>query len=228
MLELPTDILRETNLPAKDHQPLFPHDSGSSYRHFAASRPAPAIISLLLILVSLAFAHYYPQSFQFAYVGPGAGFAFLGSFLAVITGFFVALFSLLTWPIRLGWRWIRGRRGYRHAIVRKLVFLGLDGLDPRVTERMMAEGKLPNLARLASEGSYRRLRTTFPALSPVAWSTFATGVSPARHNIFDFLDRSLRSYLPQLSSARVGLAGSCASPRPLAYSAVAHTDRFSP
>jgi predicted AlkP superfamily phosphohydrolase/phosphomutase len=88
--------------------------------------------------------------------------------------------------------------------VRKIVFLGLDGLDARLTERLMAEGKLPNLARLAAEGSYTRLRTTFPALSPVAWSTFATGVSPAKHNIFDFLDRSLKSYLPQLSSAKVG------------------------
>src|SRR6202020_549096 len=78
-----------------------------------------------------------------------------------------------------------------------------DGLDPKLTERWMAEGKLPNLARLAAEGSYHRLRTTFPALSPVAWSTFATGVSPARHNIFDFLDRSLKTYLPQLSSARI-------------------------
>jgi predicted AlkP superfamily phosphohydrolase/phosphomutase len=88
----------------------------------------------------------------------------------------------------------------------KIIFLGLDGLDARLTERLMAEGKLPNLARLAAEGSYHRLRTTFPALSPVAWSTFATGVNPAKHNIFDFLDRSLKSYLPQLSSARVGKA----------------------
>ena len=85
--------------------------------------------------------------------------------------------------------------------------MGLDGLDPRVTEQMMSEGKLPNLAGLAAEGGYTRLRTTFPALSPVAWSTFATGVSPAKHNIFDFLDRSLKSYLPQLSSARIGKPG---------------------
>jgi predicted AlkP superfamily phosphohydrolase/phosphomutase len=99
---------------------------------------------------------------------------------------------------------VRRRKGYRHAWVKKIVFLGLDGLDPRLTERLMAEGKLPNLARLAAEGSYTRLRTTFPALSPVAWSTFATGVSPAKHNIFDFLDRSLKTYVPQLSSARVG------------------------
>ena len=67
----------------------------------------------------------------------------------------------------------------------------------------MAEGKLPNLARLKEQGSFHRLRTTFPSLSPVAWSTFATGVSPARHNIFDFLNRSLSTYLPELSSSKV-------------------------
>src|SRR5262249_59468445 len=87
--------------------------------------------------------------------------------------------------------------------IRKLIFLGLDGLDPRLTEQFMAEGKLPNFSRLAREGGFRRLRTTFPALSPVAWSTFATGVNPAKHNIFDFLNRDLKSYVPELSSSRV-------------------------
>jgi predicted AlkP superfamily phosphohydrolase/phosphomutase len=67
----------------------------------------------------------------------------------------------------------------------------------------MKEGKLPNLAKLAQQGGFRRLRTTFPALSPVAWSTFATGVNPAQHNMFDFLNRNLRTYLPELASARV-------------------------
>src|SRR5581483_4412408 len=75
--------------------------------------------------------------------------------------------------------------------------------DPGLVERYMAEGKLPNFARLAESGDFRRLRTTFPALSPVAWSTFATGVNPARYNMFDFLNRSLKTYLPELSSARV-------------------------
>jgi predicted AlkP superfamily phosphohydrolase/phosphomutase len=41
-------------------------------------------------------------------------------------------------------------------------------------------------------------------VSPVAWSSFSTGTNPSRHNIFDFLDRDRRTYLPVLSSARVG------------------------
>ncbi|HWR52689.1 MAG TPA: alkaline phosphatase family protein [Bryobacteraceae bacterium] len=139
-----------------------------------------------------------------AYIGPGAGFAFLGSFLAVIAGVALSLLSLLLWPFRVVRAGMRRRRGFRHAQVRKLIFLGLDGLDASLTEKYLAEGKLPNLTKMRERGSYSRLRTTFPALSPVAWSTFATGVSPAKHNIFDFLNRNLHSYVPELSSARVG------------------------
>lgn len=139
----------------------------------------------------------------FAYIGPGAGFAFLGSFLTLLAGLLLSAVSFLAWPFRTLWRLLRRRQGFKKAQVKKLIFLGLDGLDPGLTERFMAEGKLPNLSRLAQLGSYQRLRTTFPSLSPVAWSTFATGVNPAKHNIFDFLNRDLRSYAPELSSAKV-------------------------
>jgi len=139
----------------------------------------------------------------FAYIGPGAGFAIGGSLLAVVLALLANAASILFWPFRAAWGWLRSRNALRRAHVRKLIFIGFDGLDPRLTEQLMAEGKLPNLARLRETGGYRRLRTTFPVLSPVAWSTFATGVNPARHNIFDFLNRSVKSYVPELSSARI-------------------------
>jgi predicted AlkP superfamily phosphohydrolase/phosphomutase len=138
------------------------------------------------------------------YIGPGAGFAFLGSFLTLFLGVLASVGAILLWPFRMAWMAIRGKR---RAGVKKLIFLGLDGLDPALTEKYMAEGKLPNFARLRDEGSYRRLRTTFPALSPVAWSTFATGVNPGKHNIFDFLNRDLRTYAPELSSSKVRPGG---------------------
>ena len=141
--------------------------------------------------------------FPFAYVGPGAGFAFLGSFLTLLLSLLAGLASLLLWPFRMLLGVVRRDRSVHRAPFTKAIFLGLDGLDPALTEKLMAEGKLPNLTRLKEQGSYRRLRTTFPALSPVAWSTFATGVNPAKHNIFDFLNRDLRSYAPELSSAKV-------------------------
>jgi predicted AlkP superfamily phosphohydrolase/phosphomutase len=138
-----------------------------------------------------------------AYIGPGAGFAFAGTFLSLVASLFLSLASLASWPFRAVRAALRRRRGMRKAKVRRIIFLGLDGLDPRLTERFMAEGRLPNLSRLKEQGSFHRLRTTFPALSPVAWATFATGVSPAKHNIFDFLSRSVKSYVPELSASRV-------------------------
>ncbi|HPW18139.1 MAG TPA: alkaline phosphatase family protein, partial [Candidatus Aminicenantes bacterium] len=105
------------------------------------------------------------------YIGPGAGFAFLSSFLVFFLTFLLALFSLVSWPFRFLWKALRGQRAYRGAAVDRLVILGLDGLEPTLAEKFMAEGKLPNLARLRKEGSYARLRTTTPAISPVAWSS---------------------------------------------------------
>jgi predicted AlkP superfamily phosphohydrolase/phosphomutase len=144
-----------------------------------------------------------PRGWIFAYLGPGAGFAIGGSLLALLLALAANVVSILFWPFRACWGYLRSRRALRRAHVGKLIFIGFDGLDPRLTERLMAEGRLPHLARLRESGGYRRLRTTFPVLSPVAWSTFATGVNPARHNIFDFLNRATKSYVPELSSAKV-------------------------
>ena len=139
-----------------------------------------------------------------AYVGPGAGFAFLSSFLVLFLTFFMALFSFIAWPFRYLWRLVRGQRAYKDSKIDRMVILGLDGLEPTLAEKFMSEGKLPNLARLRKDGTYARLRTTTPAISPVAWSSFMTGSEPSKHNIFDFLSRDPRTYLPDLSSARIG------------------------
>jgi predicted AlkP superfamily phosphohydrolase/phosphomutase len=111
--------------------------------------------------------------------------------------------SILAWPFRTVWRMIRHRRKSK-PLVKRTIFIGFDGQDARITERMMAEGKLPNYSRLAERGCYRKLRTTFPSITPVAWSSFTTGTNPGRHNIFDFLDRDPRTYLPRLSSTYIG------------------------
>lgn len=138
-----------------------------------------------------------------AYVGPGAGFALLSSFLVVFTTILLAIGAMLILPFRILYRKIKlGRKP--KARVGRLVVVGFDGMDPRVTERLLAEGKLPNLERLKSMGSYHRLRSTYPSITPVAWSSFATGVQPAKHNIFDFLARDPRTYLPVLSSTYIG------------------------
>ncbi len=78
----------------------------------------------------------------------------------------------------------------------KVIVLGFDGVDGRYTERWMNEGKLPNLAKLRQMGTFRLLRPTLPAQTPVSWSTFSTGIDPGRTGIFDFLRRDPKTYLP--------------------------------
>jgi predicted AlkP superfamily phosphohydrolase/phosphomutase len=74
--------------------------------------------------------------------------------------------------------------------------IGLDGLEPSIVEPMLERGDLPNLARIRKSGFYSRLKTTYPAQTPVAWSSFATGTNPGGHGIFDFISRDPRTYQP--------------------------------
>src|SRR5215813_822139 len=138
-----------------------------------------------------------------AYAGPGAGFAVLSSFWTLFIAFLYSLYAFFTWPFRHLLRLLRRRKAYGKAQVKRAVILGFDGMDPELTERFISQGKLPNLAKLREQGTFRKLHTTFPAISPVAWSTFMTGVNPGKHNIYDFLARDLNNYLPFLSSAEI-------------------------
>lgn len=157
-----------------------------------------------LLTIVLAACFLTDAQPAFAYIGPGAGFAFLTSFLMLFASFFMAFFTFLTWPVRVLIRFFKRRKAMANAKADRVVILGLDGLEPTITERLMREGKLPNFQKLAEQGSYSHLQTTYPALSPVAWSAFSTGVGPGKHNIFDFLARDRHSYLPVLSSSKVG------------------------
>ncbi len=82
------------------------------------------------------------------------------------------------------------------------VVLGFDGLDPDTVTSMIADGELPNLARMAAGGTLAPLGTTRPSESPVAWATFATGMNPGRTRIFDFLERRPGGYAPQIALVR--------------------------
>lgn len=158
----------------------------------------------LFLVGALMLVFGAPQNAE-AYIGPGAGFAFLGSGSVLILALVLFLVTLLLLPFRVLMQQIRSfKRG--KSKFKRVVIVGLDGLDPKITERMLDEGRLPNLAALREQGSYSRLGTTLPALSPVAWSTFQTGVNPGAHNIFDFVTRDKRVCVPQLSSSRTSVA----------------------
>ncbi len=86
----------------------------------------------------------------------------------------------------------------------RLVVLGFDGVDARLTEQLLEAGKLPHLAALAQRGGYARLAPTTPAQTPVSWATFTTGRDPGGTRIFDFLRRDPQSYLPTFAVAEEG------------------------
>jgi hypothetical protein len=79
--------------------------------------------------------------------------------------------------------------------------LGVDGMDPNFVERHW--DALPNLRRLRDTEGFSRLATTTPPQSPVAWSTFSTGLDPAEHGIFDFVHRDPKTHGPVSSFAEV-------------------------
>src|SRR5499427_5165050 len=167
----------------------------SSTRH-GASRLIPALLLVLCVIF------FHPVRGE-AYAGPGAGFAVLSSFWTLFIAFLYSLYALFTWPFRHLLRLFRRRNAYGKAKFKRAVILGFDGMDPELAERFMKEGRLPNLTKLRERGTFSKLRTTFPAISPVAWSTFMTGVNPGKHNIYDFLARDTSNYLPFLSSAEI-------------------------
>ena len=78
------------------------------------------------------------------------------------------------------------------------VVLGFDGADPKLLDKWMSEGKLPNIQKLSRTGTVRSLGTTEPPESPVAWASFATGTNPGKHGIFDFLRVDRQNYVPDI------------------------------
>ncbi|HZI93738.1 MAG TPA: tetratricopeptide repeat protein [Patescibacteria group bacterium] len=69
----------------------------------------------------------------------------------------------------------------------RLLLIGLDGADWQIAGPLIEAGKLPNLARLRREGAWGDLRSSQPMLSPLLWTSIATGKTPDQHGIIDFL-----------------------------------------
>jgi len=126
----------------------------------------------------------------------------MSSFLVVFASIFIAILILLTAPVRILIKALKGKRK-PSGIADRVIVVGLDGLDPGLVSSMIGEGELPNFRRLKDEGGFSPLATTCPPISPVAWSSFMTGVSPAKHNIYDFLTPERKTYFPVLSSSEI-------------------------
>jgi predicted AlkP superfamily phosphohydrolase/phosphomutase len=89
----------------------------------------------------------------------------------------------------------------------RVIVLGFDGLDYALTRDLVAQGRMPNFKRLAERGSFAPLETTIPPQSPVAWSTFITGLDPGAHGIFDFIHRDPQTLVPFLSTSKTEEGG---------------------
>jgi predicted AlkP superfamily phosphohydrolase/phosphomutase len=85
--------------------------------------------------------------------------------------------------------WLGSGGGPSRSVGKKVIVIGIDGMDPRLCETMMREGLLPNLKKMRDAGGYSRLGTSCPPQSPVAWANFINGAGPGSHGIFDFIHR---------------------------------------
>jgi len=81
----------------------------------------------------------------------------------------------------------------------RMIVLGFDGMDPGTVNRLMQQGQLPNMQKLASQGVFTMMRTSIPPQSPVAWGSFITGADPGKYGIYDFLHRDPKTYFPKFS-----------------------------
>ncbi|OPX28308.1 MAG: hypothetical protein B1H09_08045 [Gemmatimonadaceae bacterium 4484_173] len=86
---------------------------------------------------------------------------------------------------------------------KRLIVLGVDGMDPNLVQSFVEQGFMPNTRRLMEMGSFSSLGTSTPPQSPVAWSNFITGAPPPVHGIFDFVHRDPETMQPFLSISEV-------------------------
>jgi len=98
---------------------------------------------------------------------------------------------------------LRTRREESPAPKKRLLILGVDGMDPQLLRQYMNEGKMPNFAALAARGSFLNLQTSTPPQSPVAWANLITGMNPGGHGIFDFIHRDPATLTPYFSTSQV-------------------------
>ncbi len=85
--------------------------------------------------------------------------------------------------------WVGSIARVSRSVGKKVIVIGIDGMDPRLTSTMMKQGLLPNFSKMSAAGGFRDLGTSTPPQSPVAWANFINGAGPGSHGIFDFIHR---------------------------------------
>ncbi len=85
---------------------------------------------------------------------------------------------------------------------RRACVVGLDGVPHTMLTRLMADGVMPNLARIAAASVVRSMTVSLPEISSVSWTTFMTGRNPGTHGIYGFTDLHEGSYRLRFPSFR--------------------------
>ncbi len=168
---------------------------------------------------------YYYKNMLLGYIDPGSGFNFTNS-SAWLLYFLASLSGLIFLYIKKIWQFFKKHwkliitillfiavigailggymlRNKTKAIDKKVIILGFDGISPAILEQMMANNQLPNFQRLKSEGTYKKLKTTNPSQSPVAWAAFITGKNPGENGIYDFIIRDRKTSRLDLSMVEI-------------------------
>ena len=115
------------------------------------------LFALLIILI--------PDIIQ-AYIGPGAGFAFVGSFFVLFISILLSILAILFMPFRLLLKRIFGKKPEHKRLAKRVFILGFDGMDFNLTSKWMEEGHLPNFLKLKNEGSFKPLAYYNPTNKP--------------------------------------------------------------
>jgi predicted AlkP superfamily phosphohydrolase/phosphomutase len=76
----------------------------------------------------------------------------------------------------------------------KTIIIGLDGVPFGMIKDFAEAGVMPHTAELISAAIFKRMHSSIPEVSSVAWSSMITGNNPGQHGIFGFMDLFPRSY----------------------------------
>ena len=77
----------------------------------------------------------------------------------------------------------------------KVLIVGIDGGTFTIIKPLVEQGKLPAIKKLMESGTHGILRSTAPAITAAAWSTFMTGKNPGKHGLFHFISPITSSYV---------------------------------
>src|SRR3990170_2119217 len=84
---------------------------------------------------------------------------------------------------------------------KKVFILGLDGGTFDMILPLVEKGELPHMSQLLQKGAWGRLESTIHPSTPIAWTSFMTGLNPGKHGIYDFIIAKDNDYGFKLSTA---------------------------